>query len=238
MFVYHLVMHLGISSSSGKNKHFLKMWVNKDSRDEQNFENHLHLAIFTLSYISTPCFLHLLLQVTLPTCSYSISKLDETYSQTLASMLIKPWPHCSGYAPVHISLDLWIKKNFWQILCVWCRNSVYGNGNHPGAFLPTHIPPSPPSSSVLAWWQASLSFFSGASLWGAKNRPVFHSLGLEWVLPTATGIPGSSDGTWAMSEISSTGNLSLCKYIYSNTSKCICKCPTEGKKLQIWHFSL
>lgn len=34
-FVINLVMHLRISSSAGTNQHFIKMWVDQESRDEQ-----------------------------------------------------------------------------------------------------------------------------------------------------------------------------------------------------------
>lgn len=56
----------------------------------REFEIHFHLAIFIISHTSTPCYVHLLLEVTLPTKSSSISKLDEMYRQTLTSVLIKP----------------------------------------------------------------------------------------------------------------------------------------------------
>lgn len=57
---------------------------------------------------------------------------------------------------VFILLCLWVGiyeqiELVWQILCLWCTNSGYGNVKHPRAFIP-------PSLSGLSWWQARSSF--------------------------------------------------------------------------------
>lgn len=118
-------------------------------------------------------------------------------------------------------------KTVLQILCVRCIKYVYGNGKCPRAFfLPLLVSfqdgrPAIPSFLVFPCRMQRTHQYSIPQVWSE-----FYPQTLEHIDPLMA--------RELLQRASSPGNL----FLFFYTPKCICKCPTEGKKLQILHFPL